>query len=262
MTSLKTSLAILLILSVSACKVGPNYKRPATTVPASTAVWRLTPHAQPPARHCRHALVLGVPGRDSARPDQGSADQQLRHPYRGDARAAGERQRGHYSRQPVPDAQWFGFDHQRTQFAHKSHQRQVADLRQSRALAELHRRFLGTVPPRHRIRSCHLAGDSIRPGSRARLVDRFGRDQLLRAPPVRRPASILEKDRRGRQRDPEAQRDQVQRWRKCHHRRLPGTDTAATGRSAGHLDATGDRADREPHQHLAGPQSRTHRSRA
>ena len=33
MTSLKTSLAILLVLSVSACKVGPNYKRPATTVP-------------------------------------------------------------------------------------------------------------------------------------------------------------------------------------------------------------------------------------
>ena len=32
-TSLKTSLAILLVLSVSACKVGPNYKRPATTVP-------------------------------------------------------------------------------------------------------------------------------------------------------------------------------------------------------------------------------------
>ncbi len=33
MTSLKTSLAILLVLSVSACKLGPNYKRPATTVP-------------------------------------------------------------------------------------------------------------------------------------------------------------------------------------------------------------------------------------
>ena len=32
-TSLKTSLAILLVLSASACKVGPNYKRPATTVP-------------------------------------------------------------------------------------------------------------------------------------------------------------------------------------------------------------------------------------
>lgn len=33
MTSLKTSLAILLLLSATACKVGPNYKRPATTVP-------------------------------------------------------------------------------------------------------------------------------------------------------------------------------------------------------------------------------------
>src|SRR5271169_5126149 len=33
MTSLKTSAAILLALSLSACKVGPNYKRPATTVP-------------------------------------------------------------------------------------------------------------------------------------------------------------------------------------------------------------------------------------
>jgi multidrug efflux system outer membrane protein len=33
MTSLKTSLAILLVLSVCACKVGPNYKRPTTTVP-------------------------------------------------------------------------------------------------------------------------------------------------------------------------------------------------------------------------------------
>ena len=33
MTSLKTSVAILLVLSLTACKVGPNYKRPATTVP-------------------------------------------------------------------------------------------------------------------------------------------------------------------------------------------------------------------------------------
>ncbi len=33
MTKLKTSAAILLALSLSACKVGPNYKRPATTVP-------------------------------------------------------------------------------------------------------------------------------------------------------------------------------------------------------------------------------------
>src|SRR5271169_2072667 len=33
MTSLKTSAAILLALSLTACKVGPNYKRPATTVP-------------------------------------------------------------------------------------------------------------------------------------------------------------------------------------------------------------------------------------
>src|SRR5271157_6343028 len=33
MTNLKTSVAILLLLSVCACKVGPNYKRPATTVP-------------------------------------------------------------------------------------------------------------------------------------------------------------------------------------------------------------------------------------
>jgi len=34
MIRLKLSLAILLLLSVCACKVGPNYKRPATTVPA------------------------------------------------------------------------------------------------------------------------------------------------------------------------------------------------------------------------------------
>ncbi len=33
MTKLKTSVAILLALSLTACKVGPNYKRPATTVP-------------------------------------------------------------------------------------------------------------------------------------------------------------------------------------------------------------------------------------
>jgi len=34
MTKLKLYLAILLLLSVCACKVGPNYKRPVTTVPA------------------------------------------------------------------------------------------------------------------------------------------------------------------------------------------------------------------------------------
>ena len=34
MTKLKTSLAILIVLSACACKVGPNYSRPATTVPA------------------------------------------------------------------------------------------------------------------------------------------------------------------------------------------------------------------------------------
>jgi multidrug efflux system outer membrane protein len=34
MTKLKTSLAILIVLSTCACKVGPNYSRPATTVPA------------------------------------------------------------------------------------------------------------------------------------------------------------------------------------------------------------------------------------
>lgn len=34
MTRLKFSLATLLLLSVSACKLGPNYQRPATTVPA------------------------------------------------------------------------------------------------------------------------------------------------------------------------------------------------------------------------------------
>jgi hypothetical protein len=33
MTKLKTTVAILLALSLSACKVGPNYKRPATTFP-------------------------------------------------------------------------------------------------------------------------------------------------------------------------------------------------------------------------------------
>src|SRR5271165_7512986 len=33
MTRLKTIAALLIVLSVSACKVGPNYKRPATTVP-------------------------------------------------------------------------------------------------------------------------------------------------------------------------------------------------------------------------------------
>lgn len=33
MTSLKTSAAILIVLSLCACKVGPNYKRPALTVP-------------------------------------------------------------------------------------------------------------------------------------------------------------------------------------------------------------------------------------
>jgi len=33
MTNLKTFAAVLLVLSVCACKVGPNYKRPATTVP-------------------------------------------------------------------------------------------------------------------------------------------------------------------------------------------------------------------------------------
>jgi len=33
MTSLKLSVAIVLVISLCACKVGPNYKRPATTVP-------------------------------------------------------------------------------------------------------------------------------------------------------------------------------------------------------------------------------------
>ena len=33
MTSIRTSAAIVLLLTVCACKVGPNYKRPATTVP-------------------------------------------------------------------------------------------------------------------------------------------------------------------------------------------------------------------------------------
>jgi len=33
MTSLRTSAAIVLLLTVCACKVGPNYKRPAVTVP-------------------------------------------------------------------------------------------------------------------------------------------------------------------------------------------------------------------------------------
>ena len=33
MTSIRTSAAIVLLLTVCACKVGPNYKRPAVTVP-------------------------------------------------------------------------------------------------------------------------------------------------------------------------------------------------------------------------------------
>lgn len=45
MTRLKLSLAILLVLSASACKVGPNYQRPATTVPAE---YRGLPPTPPP----------------------------------------------------------------------------------------------------------------------------------------------------------------------------------------------------------------------
>src|SRR3974390_1591491 len=46
MTRLKLSLAILLVLSAFACKVGPNYQRPATTVPAE---YRGLPPTPPPA---------------------------------------------------------------------------------------------------------------------------------------------------------------------------------------------------------------------
>ncbi|HZD32075.1 MAG TPA: TolC family protein, partial [Candidatus Angelobacter sp.] len=35
MTSLRTSAAILILLSICGCKLGPNYSRPATTVPAA-----------------------------------------------------------------------------------------------------------------------------------------------------------------------------------------------------------------------------------
>jgi len=46
MTRLKLSLAILVVLSAFACKVGPNYQRPATTVPAE---YRGLPPTPPPA---------------------------------------------------------------------------------------------------------------------------------------------------------------------------------------------------------------------
>jgi multidrug efflux system outer membrane protein len=45
MTKFKTSLAILIVLSACACKVGPNYSRPATTVPAQYR--GLPPEPQP-----------------------------------------------------------------------------------------------------------------------------------------------------------------------------------------------------------------------
>ena len=70
MTSLKTSLAILLALSVTACKVGPNYKRPATTVPDQYRGLAPTPHrssrrAQPIADM---PWAIGLSGRGLARP--------------------------------------------------------------------------------------------------------------------------------------------------------------------------------------------------
>jgi outer membrane protein, multidrug efflux system len=49
MTSLKTSAAILLVLSLCACKVGPNYKRPALTVPDTYRGVAPDASTQPPA---------------------------------------------------------------------------------------------------------------------------------------------------------------------------------------------------------------------
>ena len=49
MTRIRTSVAILLALSLGACKVGPNYKRPALTVPDTYRGVAPDASTQPPA---------------------------------------------------------------------------------------------------------------------------------------------------------------------------------------------------------------------
>ena len=64
MTKLKTVAAFVVLLAVCGCKVGPNYKRPATTVPDQ---YRGAPTPAARGRAIwRHEVVGGVSGRSPA----------------------------------------------------------------------------------------------------------------------------------------------------------------------------------------------------
>ena len=183
MTSLKTSAPFLSrAFRCARCKVGPNYKRPATTVPdqyrgvapSASQQRRASPSPTCSGPRCTQDEVL-----------QGLIKEALTNNY--DMRIAatrvlaGEREPGNHPGQPVPNSEWLGRSFNERAQLTNLHPTSAPTFDTLATVAELHRRFLGTVPSRHRSRSGELAGHAIRTRGGSELADHFGCDQLLPA---------------------------------------------------------------------------------
>ena len=260
---------VVLLLSLSGCKVGPNYQRPPLTVPGQyRGAAARRQHATAASRRAataRHGrfradeVVDRVPGRTSAGPDQGSAGQQLRHAHRRDAHPAGQRQSRHHSRQSVPDAERQrspSSTSSRTPYSLGAPTIDTAGLQLNYIVD-----FWGQYRRATEAARADSAGHVLRQGCGADHADLEWSRRIISCCANTTRSSTTRRKRSRPTTNPAAEHHQVQGRRCGHHRRLSGAGAGAAGRSRSHLAEPGHRADGKQHQHPAGQESAGHSAR-
>ena len=190
MTNVRTSAALVLLLALCACKVGPNYKRPHADRP-----WRLSRGC---ARRLHAAAAAGEQFAEMKWPAvyqdevlQGLIKEALANNY--DMRIAATRilqanaNLGHHPRQSVPHREReCGITNERNNFFPGAPTFDTVGIQ-----LELHRRFLGTISPGNGSSTGHAAGDRIRTERGSNHADLVGGQRLLPAASIRLPAGVL-----------------------------------------------------------------------
>ena len=229
MTSLKTSLAILLVLSLCACKVGPNYKRPATDgarpVPRSRSR-RLAASrraASLPRRNGPRFSGSGAARLSSRKPSPTTTTCASR------PRVSCRPMRTWASRAPISfhTLEWYGFGiiNERNRAVSER-----ADLRHLGLSLNYIVDFWGQYRRATEAARATLLATEVRAERGSDYVDYVGGDRLLPAAPVRRAARVYSQENgRSRQGNPEAQQDQVQGRRERDYRCVSGADAGAAG---------------------------------